>query len=172
MLGHGEMNDINLIPSFGARLRYYIAGAPFRVAGAVTSLALLIGFGVASGPTVSAFVNGGFDNIQTAQASEPANLSDDRDRVNASWVALIEERALGRERVSELNTSILTGEQAKLLDDYQNAITRADVLVENGTRDENALISATAELRTTVVELEYAVGNAECAAGGAECPAG
>lgn len=172
MLGHGEMNDINLIPSFGARVRYYIAGAPFRVAGAVASLALLISFGVASGPTVAAFINGGFDNIQTAQASEPVSLSEDRDRVTSSWVALIEERALGRERVSELNTSALAGGQAKLINDYQNALTRADVLVENGTRDESALISATAELRSAVAELEYAVQNAECAAGGAECPAG
>ncbi len=169
MLGHGEMNHIDLIPSLGARIRYYIAGAPFRVAGAAASLALVIGLGAATGPTVVNFVNGGFDNIQTAQASQPDSISDDRDRVTGSWVALIEERALGRKRVSMLNTSALSGDQLALLDDYQNAITRADVLVENGTRDESALMSATAEIRNSVANLEYAVQSAECATGGAPC---
>jgi len=166
------MKDINLVPSLTERARYIIAGAPFRVAGAVASLVLIVGFGVSSGPSITTFINGGFNNLQTAQASGPATLSEDRDKVTSSWVALIEERALSRERVSELDTSILTGEQAKLLDGYQNAITRADVLVENGTRDENALMSATSELRSSVTQLKVAVEKAECASGGAECPAG
>lgn len=165
------MNNINLIPSFGARVRYYIAGAPFRVAGAVVSFALIIGISITSAPTIATFINGGFNNLQTAQASEPANLPENRDRVTTSWVALIEERALGRERVSGLNTSVLTGEQSKLLTNYQNALTRADVLVENGTRDETALLSATAELRNAVASLEYTIKQADCASGGAECPA-
>lgn len=165
------MKDINLVPSFTERARYYIAGAPFRVAGAAASLALIVGMGVSTGPSISTFINGGFDNLQTAQASGPATLSEDRDKVTSSWVALIEERALSRERVSELNTGILVGEEANLLSRYQNAITRADVLVENGTRDEDALMSATAELRSSATELKVAVADAECAAGGAECPA-
>jgi hypothetical protein len=156
------MNDINLIPSFGARVRYYIAGAPFRVAGGVLSLALLLGVGFATGPSISTFINGGFTNLQTAEASEPQPISENRDRVTASWVALIEERALARENVSELDVTILTGDDALLIDEYQNAITRADVLVENGTRDENALMSATAEIRSSVAALEYAVQIVEC----------
>lgn len=166
------MKDINLIPSFGTRVRYHIASAPFRVIGGAAAFALAIGFSITSGPIIAAFVTGGFDTIRTAQASEPELLSENRDRITTSWVALIEERALSRERVSDLDTSALNGEQVTLLDDYQNAITRADVLVENGTRDESALISATAELRNAVAQLEYAVVTAKCAAGGAECPAG
>lgn len=159
------MNEsITLIPTRGARMRYYIAGAPFRAASGALAFALVLGGGALAWPNITTFIDGGFTGLhQTAEASEPTVINSDRERVSASWVALIEERALAREAFHGVNVSVLGGNDKALIDKYQNALTRADVLIENGTRDEEALASATSEIRNSVAAIEYAMLNADCA---------
>lgn len=175
--------SISLIPTPGARLRYYIAGAPFRAASGALAFVLVLGGGAAAWPNITTFIDGGFTGLhQTAEASEPEGTISERDRVSASWVALIEERAIARAAFDDINISVTISNDRDLIDQYNNALTRADVLIENGTRDEEALTSATSEIRNSVAAIEYAVLNADCAtpdpeaetaeAGGAACLVG
>lgn len=161
---------IRLIPSTGERARYHLTKKPLRYAFTSAAAAVLIAGGIVSGPTVSTFATEGWNGLQrTATASGPEQPLAERSTIDTDWVALIDQRATARAIYSTLDVNALPIEENGLIDTYTNAQTRADVLIENGTRDGEALRSATSELRNALAAIEYALN---CEAPGDACESG
>lgn len=161
---------IRLIPSASERTRFHMTKKPLRYAFASAAAAALLAGGVVSGPTVATFAVEGWNGLQrTATASGPEQPLAERSTIDADWVALIDERATARAVYSTLDTNSILAEESGLISAYTNAQTRADVLIENGTRDGDALRSATSELRNTLAAIEYALN---CEAPGDACESG
>lgn len=161
---------IRLTPSPRDRLRYHLTNKPIRYSVTGIAAAAVLAAGLTAGPAVTTFAVEGWNGLQrTATASGPEQPITERSRVTDSWVSLIDERATSRVKYAAMDLTKLTVEQNHLISAYENAQTRADVLIENGTRDENALNSATVELRNALAAIEYAL---DCETTGIACESG
>lgn len=161
---------IRLIPSPGERARFHLTKKPLRYTFSGVAAGVLIASGIASGPSVATFAVEGWNGLQrTASASGPEQHITERSTIDTDWVALIDERATARAIYSALDVTALPAEHNDLIVTYTNAQTRADVLIENGTRDEEAILSATTELRNSLAAIEYALN---CEAPGDACESG
>lgn len=161
---------IRLIPNASDRVRYRLTNKPLRYSVASIAAAAVLATGLANGPSIATFTVEGWNGLQrTATASGPEQPVTERNRIDDSWVALIDQRATSRVKYAALDTTKLSAEDNTLISDYENAQTRADVLIENGTRDEEALNSATTELRNSLAAIEYVL---DCETSGVACETG